>query len=342
MSTFAKNQMAGQQPGAFNSPFGHAADVGEPADVAERVARAARLGAEMIATSQKPERYADRAADVDVSAPLDPSSDEMARVCRALKIDLLAALNLAGSGHPGGSLGMTDVFATLWFGGHMRVRPNEPSWNGRDRFVLSNGHINPILYAILARHGFFPREVLWTLRQFGTPLQGHPDFHFTPGVDACTGSLGNGVSVGLGQALGLKVQGIDARVYVGTSDGEAQEGQVWEMASAAVHHGVDNLTLMMDRNGIQIDGFTKDVMDQGDLGAKFAAFGWHVEDVDGHDRAAIHAALERAKAVRGRPQILICRTVLGHGVSFMENEPGWHGVAPKDDELDRAIAEIEA
>lgn len=341
MSTFAKNNLAGWQPAAYNTPFGNAADAGEPDDIGERVARAAREGAELVASSNKPERYTDRAADIDVAAAIDPTSDDMARLCRALKVDLLSALHLAGSGHPGGSLGMTDVFATLWFGGHMDVRPSDPNWNGRDRFVLSNGHICPILYAILARRGYFPRDVLWTLRKLGSPLQGHPDFHFTPGVDACTGSLGNGVSYALGTALGLKVQGLDARVYVGTSDGEAQEGQMWEMASAATHHGVDNLTLMMDRNGIQIDGYTKDVMDQGDLAEKYAAFGWHVEDVDGHDRAAIDAALERAKAVEGRPQILICHTVLGKGVSFMENQPGWHGNSPGDDDLVRAIAELD-
>ncbi len=345
MSTFAKNQMAGQTTGTHNSPFGHVAPSGSQAPAPhldDRVAQAVKDGAAVVAASPKPERYADRAVGIDVNAPIDPSSETMARICTALKTDILAALNLSASGHPGGSLGMTDVFATLWFGGHMSVRPHEPDWNGRDRFILSNGHICPVLYAILARRGFFPRDVLWTLRQLGSPLQGHPDFHFTPGVDACTGSLGNGASVALGQALGLKLQGIDARVYVGSSDGEVQEGQIWEMASAATHHGVDNLTVMLDRNGIQIDGFTKDVMDQGDLGQKFAAFGWHVQDVDGHDRGAIHTALKTAKAIKGRPQMIICHTVLGKGVSFMENKPGWHGVAPDDDQLDEAIAELES
>lgn len=271
---------------------------------------------------------------------MTPDFDQLATVANELRVDVLRMLQLAGSGHPGGSLGMADVFTALWFGGHMNVDPQRPDWDDRDRFVLSNGHICPILYAILAKKGYFPRDELWTLRKLGSTLQGHPDFHFTKGVDCCTGSLGNGVSVGLGMALGARVQGKNYRVYVGTSDGESQEGQVWEMASAACHHEVDNLTLLMDRNGIQIDGFTKDVMDQGDLGAKYASFGWHVQEVDGHDLRALHEALEVAKTVEGQPQLIVCRTVLGKGVSFMENEPGWHGVAPDADQLARALVEL--
>ena len=271
---------------------------------------------------------------------MTPDFQELATTATELRGDVLRMLQLAGSGHPGGSLGMTDVFATLWFGGHMNVDPARPDWEDRDRFVLSNGHICPILYAILAKKGYFPRDDLWTLRKLGSPLQGHPDFHFTKGVDCCTGSLGNGVSVALGMAMGGKFQGKDFRVYAGTSDGESQEGQVWEMASAAAHHKVDNLTLLMDRNGIQIDGFTKDVMDQGDLAAKYKSFGWHVQEVDGHDMMAIHQALEEAKTVRGRPQMIVCHTVLGKGVSFMENVPGWHGVTPDEDQLKAALTEL--
>ena len=271
---------------------------------------------------------------------MTPDFQELATTATELRGDVLRMLQLAGSGHPGGSLGMTDVFATLWFGGHMNVDPARPDWEDRDRFVLSNGHICPILYAILAKKGYFPRDDLWTLRKLGSPLQGHPDFHFTKGVDCCTGSLGNGVSVALGMAMGGKFQGKDFRVYAGTSDGESQEGQVWEMASAAAHHKVDNLTLLMDRNGIQIDGFTKDVMDQGDLGAKYKSFGWHVQEVDGHDMMAIHQALEEAKTVKGRPQMIVCHTVLGKGVSFMENVPGWHGVTPDEDQLKAALTEL--
>jgi len=271
---------------------------------------------------------------------MTPDFDALATTARELRGDVIRMLHRAGSGHPGGSLGMTDVFTTLWFGGHLRVRPQQPDWADRDRFVLSNGHICPILYAILAKQGYFPREELWTLRKLGSSLQGHPDFHFTKGVDCCTGSLGNGVSVALGMALGARAQGKDFRVFVGSSDGEAQEGQVWEMASAAAHYGVDNLTVLLDRNGIQIDGFTRDVMDQGDLAPKFAAFGWHVQDVDGHDLAAVHEALATARAVTGRPQMILCHTILGKGVSFMENEPKWHGVAPGDEEAVRALAEL--
>ena len=266
----------------------------------------------------------------------------LAATARELRIDVLTMLAEAGSGHPGGSLGMADVFTVLWFGGFLRTDPAQPAWPERDRFILSNGHICPILYAILARKGYFPRADLMTLRKLGSPLQGHPDFHHTRGVDCCTGSLGNGVSVGLGMALGARVQGKDFRVYVGSSDGECQEGQTWEMATSAAHHKVDNLTLLIDWNGIQIDGFNKDINDVRDLCAKFAAFGWHTQEVDGHDLRAVDAALRRAREVRGQPQVIGCRTVLGKPISFMENKPHWHGVAPSKDELVRALAELGA
>jgi len=282
-------------------------------------------------------------ASAEPNGPTDggaPDFAALAEIARELRVDVVEMLHKSKSGHPGGSLGMADVFTTLWFGGHMNVRPNDPSWDERDRFVLSNGHICPILYAILAKKGYFDRAELDTLRTLGSSLQGHPDFHFTKGVDCCTGSLGNGASVALGMALGARQTGKDFRVYVGSSDGESQEGQIWEMASAAAHYDVDNLTVLVDRNGIQIDGFTKDVMDQGDLGAKYAAFGWHVQDVDGHNLPALHDAISYAKTVKGRPQVIICRTVLGKGVSFMENVPGWHGVTPDDDQRAAALAEL--
>jgi transketolase len=266
--------------------------------------------------------------------------DKLAEIARELRIDVLRMLEKAGSGHPGGSLGMTDVFTTLWFGGYMNTDPKRPDWDERDRFVLSNGHICPILYAILARLGYFPREELWTLRKLGSSLQGHPDFHFTKGVDCCTGSLGNGVSVALGMALAARVTGKDYRVYVGSSDGEAQEGQVWEMATAAAHYGVDNLTVMVDWNGIQIDGYNKDIMDVRDLKAKWEAFGWHAQTVDGHDMAALDAALRSARGITGRPQVLLCKTVMGTPISFMLDKPGWHGVAPDHDQLVAALAEL--
>jgi transketolase len=269
-----------------------------------------------------------------------PNWDELTTIARDLRADVLRMLEQAASGHPGGSLGMTDVFTTLWFGGHMRTDPAKPAWEDRDRFVLSNGHICPILYAILAKLGYFPRDDLWTLRKLGSPLQGHPDFHHTVGVDACTGSLGNGVSVALGMALGARIAGKDYRVYVGSSDGEAQEGQIWEMATAAAHYDIDNLTVMVDWNGIQIDGYNKDVMDVGDLKAKWEAFGWHAVTVDGHDMPAIHAALNQARAVKGRPQVILCKTILGHPISFMSDKPGWHGVAPNAEQLELALTEL--
>ena len=266
----------------------------------------------------------------------------LAATARELRIDVLEMLEKAGSGHPGGSLGMADAFTVLWFGGYLNVDPNNPQWPDRDRFVLSNGHICPILYAILAKKGYFPREDLWTLRKLGSPLQGHPDFHHTRGVDCCTGSLGNGVSVALGMALGARVQGKSFRVYAGSSDGECQEGQLWEMATAAAHHKADNLTLMIDWNGIQIDGRNRDVMDVRDLVAKFQAFGWNAEELNGNDMPAVDAALRRALAVRGRPQVLCLRTVLGKPISFMQDNPHWHGVAPNAEQLKQALAELGA
>jgi transketolase len=276
----------------------------------------------------------------DRPAPPLPDFHELASIAHALRIDVLTMLEKAASGHPGGSLGMADVFTTLWFGGWMTTDPSRPDWADRDRFVLSNGHICPILYAILARKGYFPRETLGTLRKLGSPLQGHPDFHFTKGVDACTGSLGNGLSVALGMALGARQQGKGFHVYAGSSDGEAQEGQVWEMATSAAHHKVDNLTVLVDWNGIQIDGFNKDVMDVRDLRAKYEAFGWHAQTVEGHDMRAVDAALRVARSIKGQPQVILCRTVLGWPVSFMLNKPHWHGVAPDAAQLQQALSEL--
>jgi len=277
-----------------------------------------------------------------MTLPSAQNFEALAATARELRIDVLTMLEKAGSGHPGGSLGMADVFTLLWFGGYLNTRPHEPDWPDRDRFVLSNGHICPILYAILARKGYFPRSDLGTLRKLGSPLQGHPDFLHTKGVDCCTGSLGNGVSVGLGLALGARLQGKGWRVYVGSSDGEAQEGQTWEMATAAAHHKVDNLTVLLDWNGIQIDGYNKDINDVRDLRAKFEAFGWHAQTVDGHDLRALDAALRKAREVRGQPQLIACRTILGFPVSFMQNKPHWHGVAPNAEQLKQALAELGA
>jgi len=274
--------------------------------------------------------------------PLPATQDfaALAKIAHDLRVDVLTMLEKAGSGHPGGSLGMADAFTVLWFGGYLNVNPQDPAWPDRDRFVLSNGHICPILYTILAKKGYFPREDLWTLRKLGSPLQGHPDFHHTRGVDVCTGSLGNGVSVALGMALGARVAGKSFRVYVGSSDGECQEGQLWEMATAAAHHKVDNLTGFLDWNGIQIDGFNKDVMDVRDLQAKFEAFGWHCQTVNGQDMKAVDAALRVAAGVKGQPQMILCRTVLGWPISFMMNKPHWHGAAPDHAQLEQALAEL--
>ncbi len=321
MSTFAHNPMAGQHAeGDGGNPFtGQAAPARAPAR-STLTATPASTGETLVT----------------------PDFDALAEIARELRIDVIRMLHLAGSGHPGGSLGMADVFTTLWFSGLLRVDPKQPDWADRDRFILSNGHICPILYAILARQGYFPREDLWTLRKLGSNLQGHPDFHHTRGVDCCTGSLGNGASVGLGMALGARVQGKDFHVWVGSSDGESQEGQIWEMASAAKHYGVDNLTVMVDRNHIQIDGPTEEIMDQGDIGEKYLAFGWHVQDVDGHDMPALYTAMQTAKDVKGSPTAIICHTTIGKGVSYMEGLAKWHGQTPNDELARQALEELGA
>lgn len=246
----------------------------------------------------------------------------------------------AGSGHPGGSLSCADVLVALYFR-VLRVDPGRPDWPDRDRFVLSKGHACPALYAVLAERGFFPVEDLWTLRRLGSPLQGHPDMRKTPGVEASTGSLGQGLSIGLGMALAARLDGAAWRVYVMLGDGEIQEGQVWEAAMAAAHYRVDNLTAILDWNGLQIDGPNDEVMSIQPVAEKWRAFGWEVGEVDGHRFPEILQALRWARSVRGRPAIVLARTVKGRGVSFMEGQVDWHGKAPSPSQLEQALAELE-
>lgn len=265
--------------------------------------------------------------------------DQLVERAERYRIDIIEMLQEAGSGHPGGSLSAIDVISTLYHY-KLRHRPDDPSWAQRDRFVLSKGHGVPAQYVVMSDLGYFPREQLWTLRKLGSPLQGHPCRHQLPGIDASTGSLGQGLSIAQGMALASRLDGGKYRVYCLMGDGETQEGQVWEAAMSAVKYRVALLTVILDYNKAQIDGYTRDVMDLEPLADKWRAFGWHVITIDGHDYGQIIDALDEAERVEDRPTYIIAHTVKGKGVSFMENVVGWHGVAPKRDEADRAIAEI--
>ena len=247
----------------------------------------------------------------------------------------------AGSGHPGGSLSVADILAYLYFY-KMKIDPKNPKWEERDRFVLSKGHAAPALYAVLAEKGYFSGDEIPTLRKVGSRLQGHPDMKNIPGVDMSTGSLGQGISAACGMALSAKHFGDGFQVYCAVGDGECEEGQVWEAAMFAAHKKLDNLTLFVDLNHLQIDGSIEDVNSPLPVDEKFAAFQWHVITVDGHDFDQLDAAVTEALSVKGKPTAIICNTVKGKGVSFMENQCGWHGVAPKKEEYEQAMAELTA
>ena len=261
----------------------------------------------------------------------------------AYKARLLAveAVHRAASGHPGGSLSCADALTTLYFN-EMNVNPNDPKWEERDRFVLSKGHCAPALYAVLALRGFFPVEELQQLRSIKSHLSGHPDMKYIPGVDMSTGSLGQGLSTAVGMALTAKITGKRWRTYAICGDGEIQEGQIWEAFMSAAKWDLDNLCAFIDVNGLQIDGATKDVMPTEPLDKKLEAFNWHVIKIDGHDFAQILAALSEARRIKGKPTAILMSTVKGKGVSFMENQAGWHGKAPNADEFAIAKAELEA
>lgn len=260
--------------------------------------------------------------------------------CKVRKGIIVGTYN-AKSGHPGGSLSAADVLTYLYFN-KMNIDPKNPKMENRDRFVLSKGHAAPALYATLANRGFFPVEELAQLRKTGHFLQGHPDLKKVPGVDMSTGSLGQGISAACGMALSAKHFGNDYRVYTILGDGESQEGQVWEAAMFAAHKKLDNLTAFIDLNHLQIDGTIEEVNSPLPLDEKFAAFGWHVITIDGHDFDQIEAAVEEACATVGKPTAIICNTVKGKGVSYMENQCGWHGVAPNDAEYEQAVNELKA
>mgnify|MGYP000675180389 CR=1 FL=1 len=257
-----------------------------------------------------------------------------------VRMGIIEGTHNAKSGHPGGSLSAADILTYLYFA-EMNVDPQNPAKPDRDRFVLSKGHIAPALYATLAHKGFFPVEELKTLRKIGSRLQGHPDMKKIPGVDMSTGSLGQGVSAAVGMALGGKMTDEKFRVYSLLGDGEIQEGQVWEAAMFASHYNLDNLCILVDNNGLQIDGSIEDVMSPYPIDEKFKAFGFHVINIDGHDFDQIEAAYNEARTVKGKPTAIIAKTVKGKGVSFMENKASWHGTAPNDEQYEVAMNELQ-
>ena len=263
--------------------------------------------------------------------------------CTAAKVrmGIIESTHGAKAGHPGGSLSATEMFTYLYFK-EMNIDPKNPKAENRDRFVLSKGHTAPGLYAALAHRGFFPVEDLPTLRHIDSYLQGHPNMNTVPGVDMSTGSLGQGVSVAVGMALGAKHQNKDFRVYTLLGDGEIQEGQVWEACMAATHYKLDNLVVIVDNNGLQIDGNVADVMSPYPIVDKLEAFGLHTIAIDGHDFDAIESALNEAKTVKGKPTAIVMTTVKGKDVSYMENDAGWHGKAPNDEEYEIAMKELQA
>lgn len=261
--------------------------------------------------------------------------EEKARQIRVMIVEMLAR---AGSGHPGGSLSSADILTCLYFS-VMRHNPKDPGWPDRDRFHLSKGHCCPVLYAVLAEFGYFPKSELRNLRKIGAMLQGHPDKH-TPGVDVASGSLGQGLSVALGMSLAGRIDKKEYRVYSLLGDGEIQEGNVWEAAMAAAHYRADNLCAIIDHNGFQIDGRVSEVMNVEPLAQKWLGFGWHVLEIDGHNMEAIHKAFDAAKKTKERPTVIIAKTIKGKGVSFMENVADFHGRAPTTEETDLALKEL--
>lgn len=266
---------------------------------------------------------------------------EIAAAAHRVREDVLRMVHAAKCGHPGGPLGMADFMSVLFLE-HLDLTPENLHAPDRDRFVLGNGHTCAGYYALLAAKGIVPRDELLRFRKFGSPLQGHPHRNLDLGIDFSTGSLGNSLSVAAGMALAARMNGWKTRVYSTSSDGESQEGQIWEAATSAAHYGLGNLTVVVDFNNVQIDGHMRDVMDVRDLREKYEAFGWHAWDVDGHDIDAVDDAFRAAEAETERPSAIIAYTTIGKGVSFMEDQPGWHGVAPNDEQLAAALAELAA
>ncbi|HTS62633.1 MAG TPA: transketolase [Candidatus Acidoferrales bacterium] len=272
---------------------------------------------------------------------MSKSIEELQEIAKRVRRDIVTMITAGKSGHPGGSLSAVEILVELYFN-TMRIDPANPKWPDRDRFILSKGHAAPVLYSVMAERGYpdTPKDQLNTLRKLGSIYQGHPDMRFIPSLEASTGSLGQGLSLGLGMALGARLDGRPSRIYVMLGDGESQEGQVWEAAMAAPFHKVDNLTAIVDYNGIQLDGFVKDIMDVAPLAEKWRAFNWHTIEINGNDAVAVRKAFEEAAGVKGKPTCIVAHTIKGKGVSFMENNPKFHGVAPTQDELKLALQEL--
>lgn len=271
---------------------------------------------------------------------MEKSLKSLEDIAKTLRRDIITMLTESASGHPGGSLSAVEIVTALYFH-EMNVDSNNPKDPDRDRFVLSKGHAAPVLYAALAEKEFFNKEELMKLRKTGAMLQGHPNMNHIPGIDMSTGSLGQGISAAVGMALAGKLDKKNYRVYSLLGDGELEEGQVWEAAMSAGHYKLDNLTAFVDYNGLQIDGRTEDVMNPNPIADKFTAFGWNVISVeDGNDLAQIIAAIDAAKEYKGKPTMIVARTVKGKGVSFMENQAGWHGTAPSKEQCELALSEI--
>ncbi len=265
---------------------------------------------------------------------------ELQSTARQIRREIVQMTGAAKSGHPGGSLSAVEVVVELFFD-YMRIDPARPKWPDRDRFILSKGHACPVLYAAMAEAGFTPVDQLNTLRKLGSIYQGHPDVRFIPALEASTGSLGEGLSLGLGMGLAARMDRRFYRTYVLLGDGEIQEGQIWEAAMAGAYHKVDNVVAIVDYNGIQLDGFVKDIMEIAPVADKWRAFGWHTLEIDGHDLPAIRRALQEAEATKGKPTCIVAHTVKGKGVSFMENNPKFHGVAPTAEEVKLALQELQ-
>jgi transketolase len=268
------------------------------------------------------------------------SQQELEDIAKCVRRDIIQMIGAAKSGHPGGSLSAVELIVELYFD-YMHIDPKNPKWPDRDRFILSKGHAAPVLYSVMAEAGFTPKDQLNTLRKLGSIYQGHPDVRFIPSLEASTGSLGGGLSLALGMGLAARLDGRQFRTYVMLGDGEIQEGQVWEAAMFGAYHKVDNVVAIVDYNGIQLDGFVKDIMEVAPLADKWRSFGWHTLEIDGHDLAAVRKAYVEAEATKGKPTAIVAHTIKGKGVSFMENNPKFHGVAPTPAEVDLALKELQ-
>lgn len=268
-----------------------------------------------------------------------PDILELKKKAVEIRKDILKMLMLAGSGHTGGSLSIVEILLALYYY-KLKADPKKPDWNKRDRFLLSKGHGCPALYAVLADRGYFPKEKLWSLRKLGSQLQGHPQLGL-PGIEISSGSLGQGLSIAGGMALAARVEKSDIRIYCLLGDGETNEGQIWEAAMTAAHYKLDNVCAIIDFNKLQIDGFCCEVKDMGSFIHKWENFGWHTIEADGHDIEKIMDALDEAEKIKGKPTIIIAHTVKGKGVSFVENKVEWHGIAPKKEEYEKAVLELD-